>query len=46
MKNKLDFLVFMKLENAYERLDRKTMWQVLEIYGVEGKVYAGKKSFL
>ena len=37
-KKTVDFLAFMDLEKAYDRVDR-------EIYGVGGKVSAGLKSF-
>ena len=31
-------MTFIDLENAYDRVDRDAMWQVLRIYGVGGRL--------
>ncbi len=33
-KDKKLYAAFMDLENAYDRVDRETLWSVLNIYGV------------
>ena len=35
---------FMVLEKAYDRVDRETLWQVLRMYDVSGKLLNGIKS--
>ena len=37
-KSKVDFLPFIDLEKAYDRMYTNAMRQTLEIYEVEGKV--------
>ena len=32
------YFAFMDLEKAYDRMDRSTLWQVMSIYGVGGKL--------
>lgn len=39
------YAVFMDLEKAYDRVDRKALWEVLKIYGVGGKLLEAVKSF-
>src|SRR5678816_4329836 len=42
-KNKL-YLGFMDLQQAYDRVNREALWQVLVIYGVGGRLLNGIKS--
>ena len=35
---------FMNLEKAYDKVNRETLWQVLRMYGVSGKLLNGIKS--
>ena len=35
---------FMDLEEAYDRVNREDLWQVLKIYDVGGKLLSGIKS--
>jgi hypothetical protein len=44
-KGKDVFWAFMDLEKAYNRVDRKTLWEVMKVYGVGGKLMEGVKSF-
>ena len=44
-KKRKVYVAFMDLEKAYDRVDRDAMWQVMEIYGIGGKVLKGIKSF-
>ena len=44
-KGKLLYLGFMDLEKAYDRVDRKGVWEVLEIYGIGGRNLEAVKSF-
>ena len=39
------FWAFMDLEKAYDRIDRKAVWEVLRLYGVGGKLLNAVKSF-
>ena len=39
------FWAFMDLEKAYDRVDRKALWEVLQIYGIGGKLLRAVKSF-
>ena len=39
------FVAFMDLEKAYDRVDRKAMWQVLRVCGIGGKLLEAVKSF-
>ena len=32
------YFAFIDLEKAYDRVDRRTLWQVVSIYGVGGKL--------
>ena len=36
---------FMDLEKVYDIVDRDTMWQVIRIYGIGGRVIKGIMSF-
>lgn len=38
-------VAFIDLEKAYDETDRKAMWQILQIYGVSGKLFKVVKSF-
>ena len=38
------FVVFIDLEKAYDKVNRETLWQVLRIYDVEGKLWIGIKN--
>src|SRR5678815_5992993 len=42
-ENKL-YLGFMDLQQAYDRVNREALWQVLVIYGVGGRLLNGIKS--
>ena len=44
-KGKDVFFAFMDLEKAYDRVDRKAMWDVLRLYGVGGKLLRAVQSF-
>ena len=35
---------FIDLEKAYDRVNRKNLWQVLRMYDVDGKLLSGNKS--
>ncbi len=35
----------MDLEKAYDRVDRKGLWDTPRVYGVGGKLFEGIKSF-
>ena len=37
-KGRKVYFAFMDLEKAYDRVDRKALWQVVSIYGVGGKI--------
>ncbi len=39
------YAAFMDLEKAYDRVDRKALWNVLKIYGVGGQLMKGIKAF-
>jgi len=39
------FWAFMDLEKAYDRVDRKAVWEVLRMYGVGGNLLKAVKSF-
>ena len=43
-KNKKLYLGFMDLQQAFDRVDRNALWQVLMIYGVGGKLLNAIKS--
>ena len=43
--NKSVYLAFMDLEKAYDKVDRCALWNVLRMYGVEGKLMKAVKSF-
>jgi hypothetical protein len=43
MKKKL-YLDFMHLQQAYDRIKREALWQVLMIYGINGRLLNGIKS--
>ncbi len=36
---------FMDLEKTYDRVDRKSLWDVLRIYGVGGHLLEGSKTY-
>ena len=38
------YVGFMDLENAYDRINREALWQVLRMYDVGGKLLNGIKS--
>ena len=44
-KGKKMYVAYMDLEKAYDRIDREAMWRVLRMYGVDGKLLRGIKSF-
>ena len=37
-KEKDLFWAFMEVDKAYDRVDKNTLWQVLRLYGVGGKM--------
>ena len=39
------FWAFMDLEKAYERIDRRGMWQMIRVYGLGGKLLKAVQSF-
>ena len=39
------YLVLMDLEKAYDKVDRKTLWDILDKYGLGGKLLDAIKSF-
>ena len=43
-KGKDVYFAFMDLEKAYDRVDRDAMWNVLRLYGVDGKLLSAVKS--
>ncbi len=43
--DRMMFAAFMYLEKAYDRVDRKGLWDTLRVYGVGGKLLEGIKSF-
>ena len=44
-KGKEVYWAFMDLEKAYDRVDREALWDVLQLYGVGGKLLRAVKSF-
>ncbi len=44
-KDRKLFAAFMDLEKAYDRVDRKGLWDTLRVYGVGGKLLEGIRSF-
>ncbi len=44
-KDRKFYAAFMDLEKAYDRVDRKAVWNVLKIYGVGGQLMEGIKAF-
>ena len=44
-KNKYVYLAFLDLEKAYYRVDRRTMWRVLQMYAGDGVHGRAAKSF-
>ena len=38
------YVDFMDLEKAYDRINRETVWQVLRMYYVGGKLLSGMKN--
>ncbi len=44
-KDRKLFAAFMDLEKAYDRVDRKGLWETLRVYGVGGKLLGGVRSF-
>ena len=44
-KGKNVYWAFMDLEKAYDRVDRKAVWEVLGLYGVGGKLLKAVRSF-
>ncbi len=43
-KDRKLFAAFMDLEKAYDRVDRKRLWDTLRMYGVGGKLFDGINS--
>ena len=43
-KKRRMYMGFMNLEKAYNRVNRETLWQVLRMYDVCGKLLSGIKS--
>ena len=41
---KTEFVCFMDLEKAYGRVNRETLWEVLRMYDMGGKLLNGMKS--
>ena len=39
------YVTYVDFEKAYDRTDREAMWLVLWMYGVNGDLIRGKKSF-
>ncbi len=39
------YMAFMDLKKAYDKIDRKAMWQVLQVYGVVGELLRAVESF-
>ncbi len=44
-KDRKLFAAFMDLEKAYDRVDRKGLWERLRVYGVGRKLLEGVRSF-
>ncbi len=44
-KDRKLYAAFMDLKKAYDRVDRKLLWDVLKIYGVGGQLMEGIKAF-
>ncbi len=44
-KDRKLFAAFMNLEKAYDRVDRKGLWDILRVYGVGGQLLKGIRSF-
>ncbi len=44
-KDRKLFAAFMDLEKAYDRDNRKGLWDTLKVYGVGGKLFEGIRSF-
>ncbi len=44
-KDRKLYAAIMDLEKAYDRIDRKALWDVLKIYGVGGQLMEGIKAF-
>ncbi len=44
-KDRKQFAAFMDLEKAYDRVDRKGLWDTLRVYGVGGQLLEGIRSF-
>ncbi len=44
-KDKNVYAAFMNLEKAYGRVDWEAKWDVLRVYGVNGKLLDGGKAF-
>ena len=45
VKEKNLFWFFMDLENSYDRVDRDALWQVMQLYGVCGKLLKAVHSY-
>lgn len=44
-KQKVACMAFLDLEKAYDRVQRESLWEVLKIYGIGGKLLNAIKSF-
>ena len=43
-RKNIEYVGFMDLEKAYERINREVLWQVLRMYDVVGKLLNGIKT--
>ena len=43
-RTNVEYVSFMVLEHAYDRVNKEALWQVLRIYNVGGKMLKGIKS--
>ena len=45
-KKRRVYVDFMDLENAYDRVNRETLWQVLRMYYVDAKLLNGSLAYV